>query len=95
MLKAIYQERNRASGQHCTIFDMIFALIGLAGRKIAILGQVSAGLNERRQEMSSLYELVEWEDLGYNIPCSLPYPHATTLTTQSLTSALLAGLLWL
>ena len=29
--------------------------------------------------MSSLYELVEWEDLGFNIPCSLPYPRATTI----------------
>lgn len=29
--------------------------------------------------MSTLYELVEWEDLGYNLPQSLPYPRATTI----------------
>jgi hypothetical protein len=29
--------------------------------------------------MSTLYELVEWEDLGYNLPRSLPYPAATTI----------------
>jgi len=40
---------------------------------------MSAGLNERRQEISTLYELVEWEDFGYNIPCSLPYPRANTI----------------
>ena len=28
--------------------------------------------------MSTLYELVEWEDLGFNLPRSLPY--ATTQT---------------
>lgn len=30
--------------------------------------------------MSTLYELVDWEDLGYNLPQSLPYPSATTIT---------------
>ena len=29
--------------------------------------------------MSTLYELVEWEDFGYNLPRSLPYPTATTI----------------
>lgn len=29
--------------------------------------------------MSTLYELVEWDDLGYNLPQSLPYPRATTI----------------
>jgi hypothetical protein len=29
--------------------------------------------------MSTLYELVDWEDLGYNLPQSLPYPRATTI----------------
>jgi hypothetical protein len=29
--------------------------------------------------MSSLYELVEWEDLGFNLPQSLPYPSAITI----------------
>ena len=29
--------------------------------------------------MSTLYELVEWEDLGFNLPRSLPYPSATTI----------------
>jgi hypothetical protein len=29
--------------------------------------------------MSTLYELVEWEDLGFNLPQSLPYPRAITI----------------
>ena len=29
--------------------------------------------------MSTLYELVDWEDFGYNLPKSLPYPSATTI----------------
>jgi len=29
--------------------------------------------------MSILYELVEWEDLGFNLPRSLPYPRALTI----------------
>ena len=29
--------------------------------------------------MSTLYELVEWEDLGFNLPQSLPYPRAVTI----------------
>jgi hypothetical protein len=29
--------------------------------------------------MTTLYELVDWEDLGYNLPQSLPYPAATTI----------------
>ena len=29
--------------------------------------------------MSTRYELVEWEDLGYNLPQSLPYPSAKTI----------------
>ena len=29
--------------------------------------------------MSTRYELVEWEDLGYNLPRSLPYPCAKTI----------------
>ena len=29
--------------------------------------------------MSTLYELVEWEDLGFNLPQSLPYPSAITI----------------
>ena len=29
--------------------------------------------------MSTRYELVEWEDLGYNLPLSLPYPSAKTI----------------
>jgi hypothetical protein len=29
--------------------------------------------------MSTRYELVEWEDLGYNLPQSLPYPRAKTI----------------
>ena len=29
--------------------------------------------------MSTRYELVEWEDLGYNLPRSLPYPSAKTI----------------
>jgi hypothetical protein len=29
--------------------------------------------------MSTRYELVEWEDLGYNLPQSLPYPIAKTI----------------
>lgn len=29
--------------------------------------------------MSTLYELVEWEDFGFNIPRSLPYPKAKTI----------------
>ena len=29
--------------------------------------------------MSTQYELVEWEDLGYNLPQSLPYPRAKTI----------------
>jgi len=29
--------------------------------------------------MSTLYELVDWEDLGFNLPQSLPYPSATTI----------------
>jgi hypothetical protein len=30
--------------------------------------------------MRTVYELVEWEDLGFNLPQSLPYPSATTIT---------------
>ena len=30
--------------------------------------------------MGRLYELVEWEDLGYNLPRSLPYPSAKTIS---------------
>jgi len=30
--------------------------------------------------MSTRYELVEWEDFGYNLPRSLPYPCAETIT---------------
>ena len=29
--------------------------------------------------MSTAYELVEWEDFGFNIPQSLPYPRAKTI----------------
>ena len=29
--------------------------------------------------MSTRYELVEWEDLGYNLPQTLPYPRAKTI----------------
>lgn len=29
--------------------------------------------------MSTRYELVEWEDFGYNLPRSLPYPSAETI----------------
>jgi hypothetical protein len=29
--------------------------------------------------MSTLYELVDWEDLGFNLPQSLPYPSAITI----------------
>ena len=29
--------------------------------------------------MSTRYELVEWEDFGYNLPLSLPYPSAKTI----------------
>ena len=29
--------------------------------------------------MTTLYELVDWEDLGYNLPQSFPYPAATTI----------------
>lgn len=29
--------------------------------------------------MSTRYELVEWEDLGYNLPQSLPCPSAKTI----------------
>ena len=29
--------------------------------------------------MTTRYELVEWEDFGYNLPRSLPYPSATTI----------------
>ena len=29
--------------------------------------------------MGTRYELVEWEDLGYNLPQSLPYPSAKTI----------------
>lgn len=29
--------------------------------------------------MSTRYELVEWEDFGYNLPRSLPYPSAKTI----------------
>ena len=29
--------------------------------------------------MNTLYELVEWEDLGYNLPQPLPYPRAVTI----------------
>lgn len=29
--------------------------------------------------MSTRYELVEWEDFGYNLPQSLPYPRAKTI----------------
>lgn len=29
--------------------------------------------------MSTLYELVEWEDLGFNLPQSLPYSRAITI----------------
>jgi hypothetical protein len=30
--------------------------------------------------MRTLYELVEWEDLGFNLSQSLPYPKATTIS---------------
>jgi hypothetical protein len=30
--------------------------------------------------MTTRYELVEWENLGYNLPQSLPYPSAKTIT---------------
>jgi hypothetical protein len=29
--------------------------------------------------MTTRYELVEWENLGYNLPQSLPYPRAKTI----------------
>jgi hypothetical protein len=29
--------------------------------------------------MSTRYELVEWEDFGFNLPRSLPYPSAETI----------------
>ena len=29
--------------------------------------------------MSTRYELVEWENLGHNLPRSLPYPSAKTI----------------
>ena len=29
--------------------------------------------------MTTRYELVEWENLGYNLPQSLPYPKAKTI----------------
>ena len=29
--------------------------------------------------MSTLYELIDWEDLGFNLPQSLPYPSAMTI----------------
>jgi hypothetical protein len=29
--------------------------------------------------MNPRYELVEWENLGYNLPQSLPHPSATTI----------------
>jgi hypothetical protein len=29
--------------------------------------------------MSTRYELVDWENLGYNLPQSLPYPSASTI----------------
>jgi hypothetical protein len=30
--------------------------------------------------MSTRYEVVEWEDFGYNLPRSLPCPKAKTIT---------------
>ena len=30
--------------------------------------------------MSTRYEWVEWEDFGYNLPKSLPYPCAKTIS---------------
>jgi len=30
--------------------------------------------------MSTQYQLVDWEDLGFNLPQSLPYPSTTTIT---------------
>jgi hypothetical protein len=32
-----------------------------------------------RRTMSTLYELVEWEDLGFNLPRSLPYGTTKTI----------------
>jgi hypothetical protein len=32
-----------------------------------------------RRTMSTLYELVEWEDLGFNLPRSLPYGVSKTI----------------
>jgi hypothetical protein len=29
--------------------------------------------------MTTRYELVEWENLGYNLPQSLPYPKSKTI----------------
>lgn len=29
--------------------------------------------------MSTLYELVNWEDLGFNLPQALPHPRAATI----------------
>jgi hypothetical protein len=29
--------------------------------------------------MTTRYELVEWENLGYNLPQSLPYPRTKTI----------------
>lgn len=29
--------------------------------------------------MSTRYELVDWENLGFNLPQSLPHPSATTI----------------
>jgi hypothetical protein len=29
--------------------------------------------------MTTRYELVEWENLGYNLPQSLPYPRVKTI----------------
>ena len=29
--------------------------------------------------MTTRYELVEWEDFGYNLPRSLPFPRAQTI----------------
>lgn len=31
------------------------------------------------EKMNRQYELVEWEDLGYNLPRSLPFPKAKTI----------------
>jgi hypothetical protein len=45
----------------------------LIGGVVMLLPRIRGG------EMTTRYELVEWENLGYNLPQSLPYPRAKTI----------------